>query len=69
MELHGVVTSDSVEGYITDFGLVSPDKPLILSERRLRMIEKKRRKKIGEIQMPVGTTLTIVLEGTDEEEE
>lgn len=67
MKIHAEVTSE-VEGTITDFGYVSPKEPLILTERQIRMIERKRKLKIGEIQMPIGTALTVVVSSSEDEE-
>lgn len=65
MKVSGVLTSDSVEGDITDFGHVSPAEPLTLTESQLRRIEAKRGVLIGDIPMPQGVVFTFVVE--DEE--
>jgi hypothetical protein len=59
MGVQGVITTETVTGSVTDFGFVSPDQPLILSETKIRMIEKKRGMLIGEVPMPIGVTFTL----------
>jgi len=58
MQLFAVITSDQT-GTIPDFGLVGPNKPLIVDDFKMVRIEAKRRCKFGEIKMPVGVNLVL----------
>ena len=60
MQLFAVITSDQT-GTIPDFGLVGPNKPLIVDDFKMVRIEAKRRCKFGEIKMPVGVNLVLHL--------
>lgn len=68
MGIQGILTTETVTGTITDFGFISPDQPLVLSEDKMRMIEKKRGMLIGQIPLPVGVgfTLEVLEDATDD---
>lgn len=56
------------DGYMPPFGELSKEKPLIIEDSQMPMIEAKTKKKLCEIAMPQGVELTFVIESEDKSE-
>lgn len=54
-----------VTGFVTGFGLVSPEHTLIMDEMEMRRTGNRFGKRFGEVPLPNGVSLTVVV--TDEE--
>jgi hypothetical protein len=54
------ITSE-VTGFVTGFGLVSPDEVLVMDELEMRRAGNRFGKKFGEVPLPTGASLTIVV--------
>lgn len=66
MKLMAVIKSD-VTGMIPDIGHVSRLRPLVIDEFKMVKAEAKRRCKFGEIKMPTGVNVVLVVLEDDEE--
>lgn len=66
MKLMAVITSE-VSGMIPDIGTVSRLRPYVIDEFKMVKIEAKKKCKFGEVQMPQGVNVVLVILEDDEE--
>lgn len=68
MKLYAELATEKSGGTVNGFGYVTKDKPVVIDEFRMVMIEAKRGCKFGEVPIPEGMTLTLLVETEDKEE-
>ncbi len=66
MKLMAVISSET-PGFIPDVGTIVRNKPLVIDEFKMVKIEAKKRRKFGEVKMPTGVSVLLVILEDDEE--
>lgn len=65
MKVYVEIRSDR-DGYMPPFGELNKDKPLVIEESQMSMIQAKTKRKLHEIPMPHGVDLTFIIEKESE---
>jgi hypothetical protein len=55
------ITTNGTAGFVDGFGLISPDEPLVLDEMKMLRVASRFRRKFGEVPLPVGVSVTVVV--------